>query len=53
MTKTLLRKLASVYDHVDIAPSPIRDKIREIAQFEAKFAELEMAEQPEMAIEPK
>jgi hypothetical protein len=54
ITKTLLRKLASVYDHVDIAPSPIREKIREIiAQFEAKFAELEMAEQQEMAMEPQ
>ena len=43
ITKTLLRKLASVYDHVDIDPSPIRNKIREIiGQFEHKFAELEM-----------
>ena len=41
ITKTLLRKLASVYDHVDIDPSPIRNKIREIiGQFEHKFAEL-------------
>jgi len=29
ITKTLLRKLASVYDHVDIDPSPIRNKIRD------------------------
>ena len=43
ITKTLLRKLASVYDHVDIDPSPIRNKIREIiGQFEHKFAELEL-----------
>jgi DNA-directed RNA polymerase subunit beta len=43
ITKTLLRKLAQVYDHVDIDPSPIRNKIREIiSQFEHKFAELEM-----------
>ncbi len=43
ITKTLLRKLAGVYDHVDIDPSPIRNKIREIiAQFEHKFAELEL-----------
>jgi DNA-directed RNA polymerase subunit beta len=42
ITKTLLRKLAQVYDHVDIDPSPIRNKIREIiGQFEPKFQELE------------
>ena len=42
ITKTLLRKLAGVYDHVDIDPSPIRNKIREIiGQYEHKFAELE------------
>jgi len=43
ITKTLLRKLADVYDHVEIDPSPIRNKIREIiAQFEHRFQELEM-----------
>jgi len=43
ITKTLLRKLASVYDHVDIDPSPIRNKIREIiSHYEHKFAELEL-----------
>ncbi len=43
ITKTLLRKLAGVYDHVDIDPSPIRNKIREIiGQFEHKFAELDL-----------
>ncbi len=43
ITKTLLRKLAGVYDHVDIDPSPIRNKIREIiSQFEHKFAELDL-----------
>ncbi len=43
ITKTLLRKLAGVYDHIDIEPSPIRNKIREIiGQFEHKFAELEL-----------
>ena len=42
ITKTLLRKLASVYDHIDIDPSPIRNKIQEIIQsYESKFAELE------------
>ncbi len=49
ITKTLLRKLAQVYDHVDIDPSPIRNKIREIiAQFEHKFAELEMEHERNM-----
>ena len=32
ITKTLLRKLASVHDHIDIDPSPIRNKIQEIIQ---------------------
>jgi DNA-directed RNA polymerase subunit beta len=49
ITKTLLRKLAGVYDHVDIDPSPIRNKIREIiAQFEGKFAELELEHERSM-----
>ncbi len=49
ITKTLLRKLASVYDHVDIDPSPIRNKIREIiGQFEHKFAELELEHERSM-----
>ncbi|MEQ1861169.1 MAG: DNA-directed RNA polymerase subunit beta [Chthoniobacteraceae bacterium] len=49
ITKTLLRKLASVYDHVDIDPSPIRNKIREIiAQFEHKFADLELDKERKM-----
>ena len=39
----MLRKLAGVYDHVDIDPSPIRNKIREIiSSFEHKFAELDL-----------
>src|SRR5438874_5526400 len=43
ITKTLLRKLAMVHDHIEIDPSPIRNKIREIvAQYEHKFAELEL-----------
>jgi len=43
ITKTLLRKLATVYDHVEIDPSPIRIKIREIiGEFEHRFSELEM-----------
>ena len=49
ITKTLLRKLASVYDHVDIDPSPIRNKIREIiSQFEHKFQELDMDKERKM-----
>jgi DNA-directed RNA polymerase subunit beta len=49
ITKTLLRKLAGVYDHVDIDPSPIRNKIREIiAQFEHKFQELELEHERSM-----
>src|SRR5215207_6434029 len=49
ITKTLLRKLAGVYDHVDIDPSPIRNKIREIiGQFEHKFQELEMEKERKM-----
>lgn len=42
ITKMLLRKLASVYEHVEIDPSPIRNKIREIiGQFEHRFADLQ------------
>ena len=43
ITKTLLRKLAMVHDHIEIDPGPIRNKIREIVQsYEHKFAELEL-----------
>ncbi len=43
ITKTLLRKMASVYDHVEIDPSPIRNKIREIiGEFTHRFSELEV-----------
>jgi DNA-directed RNA polymerase subunit beta len=42
ITKTLLRKLATVYDRIEIDPSPIRNKINEIiAQFKKKFDELQ------------
>ena len=42
ITKQLLRKLAGVYNHVEIDPSPIRNKINEIiGQFEHKFVDLE------------
>src|SRR5437773_1417461 len=43
ITKTLLRKLATAHDHVEIDPSPIRNRIREIiGSYEHKFAELEL-----------
>jgi DNA-directed RNA polymerase subunit beta len=43
ITKTLLRKLASVYDRIEIDPSPIRNKINEIiGVFKKKFDELQM-----------
>ena len=42
ITKTLLRKLASVHDHIEIDPSPIRNKIVEIINsFETRFSELD------------
>jgi len=42
ITKTLLRKLAAVYDHIEIDPSPIRNKILEIiSSFEGRFAEID------------
>ena len=41
VTKTLLRKLATHYDNVEIDPSPIRNKIMEITgAFESKFADM-------------
>ncbi len=49
ITKTLLRKMAAVYDHIEIDPSPIRIKIREIiSTFEAKFQQLENEREAEM-----
>ncbi|MCS7009369.1 MAG: DNA-directed RNA polymerase subunit beta, partial [Chthoniobacterales bacterium] len=42
ITKQLLRKLSAVYNHIEIDPSPIRNKIREIiGQFEHRFEDLE------------
>lgn len=42
ITKQLLRKLAAVYNHVEIDPSPIRNKINEIiSQFEHKFVDVD------------
>jgi DNA-directed RNA polymerase subunit beta len=43
ITKTLLRKLAAAYDHIEIDPSPIQIKIQSIiSEFTHKFSELEM-----------
>ncbi|MGE4549803.1 MAG: DNA-directed RNA polymerase subunit beta, partial [Opitutales bacterium] len=42
ITKTLLRKLASVHRHIDIAPSPVRIKVMEIiSSYQTKFDDLE------------
>src|SRR5678815_4867573 len=49
ITKTLLRKLAAVYDHVDIDPSPIRNKINEIiGAFKKKFEDLQQQQDQEV-----
>jgi DNA-directed RNA polymerase subunit beta len=49
ITKTLLRKLATVYDRIEIDPSPIRNKINEIiGQFKKKFEDLQMQHDEEM-----
>jgi chlorite dismutase len=54
-TKTLLRKMANAYADIEIDPSPIRNKIREIIfHCKPRFAELELelaAESPEFAEE--
>jgi DNA-directed RNA polymerase subunit beta len=49
ITKTLLRKLATVYDRIEIDPSPIRNKINEIiGAFKKKFDELQTQQDEEM-----
>jgi DNA-directed RNA polymerase subunit beta len=49
ITKTLLRKLAGVYDRIEIDPSPIRNKINEIiGSFKKKFDDLQMQFDEEM-----
>jgi DNA-directed RNA polymerase subunit beta len=49
ITKTLLRKLAAVYDRIEIDPSPIRNKISEIiGSFKKKFDDLQMQHDEEM-----
>ncbi|MCB1232100.1 MAG: DNA-directed RNA polymerase subunit beta [Verrucomicrobiae bacterium] len=43
ITKTLLRKLADNYSHVEIDPSPVRNKILDIISgFEGKFEDIDM-----------
>ncbi len=42
ITKTLLNKMAQEHDHIEIDPSPVRNKIFDITgAFETKFAELD------------
>jgi DNA-directed RNA polymerase subunit beta len=42
ITKTLLKKLAGVYDSIEIDPSPICNKIKEIISgFESKFSDID------------
>lgn len=49
ITKTLLRKLSSVYDRIEIDPSPIRNKINEIiGNYKKKFEDLQMQHEEEM-----
>lgn len=49
ITKTLLKRLAQVYDRIEIDPSPIRNKINEIiSQFKKKFEDLQMQHDEEM-----
>jgi len=49
ITKTLLRKLAGVYDRIEIDPSPIRNKINEIiGTFKKKFEELQLQHDEDM-----
>jgi DNA-directed RNA polymerase subunit beta len=49
ITKTLLRKLATVYDRIEIDPSPIRNKINEIiGAFKKKFEDLHMQQDEEL-----
>jgi len=49
ITKTLLKKLAAVYDAIEIDPSPIRNKISEIiGQFSKKFEDLDSQHSEEM-----
>jgi hypothetical protein len=43
ITESLVRKLATAHDHIEIDPSPIRDVILDIiGNYERAFAELEL-----------
>jgi len=49
ITKTLLRKLATVYDRIEIDPSPIRNKINEIiGAFKKKFEDLQQQQDQDL-----
>jgi DNA-directed RNA polymerase subunit beta len=49
ITKTLLRKLAAEYNHIEIDQSPVRVKIREIiSEYEHKFSELELEKERQL-----
>lgn len=49
ITKTLLRKLAAAYNHIEIDPSPIQIKIQSIiSEFTHKFSELELERERSM-----
>ncbi|MCB1070683.1 MAG: DNA-directed RNA polymerase subunit beta, partial [Kiritimatiellae bacterium] len=49
ITKTLLRKLAAAYDHIEIDPSPIQIKIQSIInEFSGKFAELDLEQERDL-----
>jgi DNA-directed RNA polymerase subunit beta len=50
ITKTLLRRMAQVYKTIDIAPSPVRNKILEILSvYKEKFGEIEGDQQRKLA----
>ena len=50
ITKTLLRRLATVYDRIEIDPSPIRNKISEIiGGFKKRFDDIQMQHDEEVA----
>lgn len=49
ITKTLLRNLAEVYDHIEIDPSPIRNKINEIVSgYRKKFEDVQVQYEEEL-----
>ncbi|MBT6958126.1 MAG: DNA-directed RNA polymerase subunit beta [Opitutae bacterium] len=50
ITKTLLRRMAQVYKTIDIAPSPVRNKILEILSvYKEKFGEVEGDQERKLA----